>query len=179
MELHIHSDFDCIYYINGDFFERADSLTVSDCDVVYITVFPLSDRLLPYTVKLCGGQNVKSDLATGVRLPTDHYLLTVLPRHMTVYATSKKQVAAKSHITRLFSCLKNGDTAAAYAMLSEPLRGAIDKKALEDFFSGYEQIAECRWEGENKFYLIDKNGGAKLHSYAVKDGFIDDIVECD
>lgn len=180
MELHIQSDFDGVYYVNGEFFERADSLTMSECDVVYVTVFPLSHTLLPYTVKLCGAENVKSDLAAGVRLSSDHYLLHLLPRHITVYGTSKKPVPVKSMIARLFACLRSGDSAAAYAMLGENLRAAIDKPALEKFFAGYERLAECNWEpGANKFYLIDKNGCARLHAYTVKDGFIDDIIECD
>ena len=46
MELHIQSEFDCVYSINGEFYERADSLTMSEYDVVYVTVFPLKHTLL-------------------------------------------------------------------------------------------------------------------------------------
>ncbi len=47
MELHIKSEFDCIYFINGVMYERVDSLTMSEYDVVYITVLPLKHTLLP------------------------------------------------------------------------------------------------------------------------------------
>ena len=64
-------------------------------------------------------------------------------------------------------------------MLSADLRAEIDKNTLADFFSEYEKIAECNWESGGKFYLIDKNGAAKLHTYSLKDEFIDDISEYD
>lgn len=179
MELHIQSDFDCVYSVNGEFFERADSVTMSEYDVVYVTVFPLKHTLLPYTVKLSGAENISSPLACGVRLSSEHYLLSLSPRYMVVYETNQKQPAPKSHISRLFAFIKAGNIEAAYAMLSEGLRTAIDKAALEKFFAAYDRIAECNWSDDNKFYLIDKNGGAKLHEYTVKDEFIDDILECD
>ncbi len=179
MELHIQSDFECVYSVNGEFLERADSITMSEYDVVYVTVFPLSRSLLPYTVKLCGAENIKSDLACGIKLSSEHYLLSLSPRHMTVYESTQKPIPAKSMISRLFSLLRSGDSAAAYALLSENLRSAIDRPALEKFFSGYERLTECSWDGSNKFYLIDKNGNAKLHAYTLKDEFIDDIIECD
>ena len=58
MELHIQSDFDCVYSINGEFYERADSITMSEYDVAYITVMPLKFSLLPYTVKLIVAENI-------------------------------------------------------------------------------------------------------------------------
>ena len=80
MELHIQSDFDCVYLINGELSDRADSLTMSEYDVVYVTVFPIDIRLLPYTVKLEGADNIKNSLAVGVRLSAEHYLLHLAPR---------------------------------------------------------------------------------------------------
>lgn len=180
MELHIQSEFDCVYSINGEFYERADSLTMSEYDVVYVTVFPLKHTLLPYTVKLNGAENVKTELAHGLRLSPDHYLLTLAPRYVIVYGNASNVAPPQSgRISRLFSLIKSGDVGAAYAMLSADLRAEIDKNTLADFFSDYEKIAECNWESGGKFYLIDKNGAAKLHSYSLKDEFIDDISECD
>lgn len=180
MELHIQSDFDCIYMINGEFYERADSIAMSEYDVVYVTVFPLNPALLPYTVKLCGTENIKTELALGLRLSPEHYMLDLSPRRLIVYGGgTAKPAPVKSHIARLFSLVKSGDLGAAYAMLSDDLRSAIDKPALSAFFDDYERIAECNWEHGNKFYLIDKNGAARLHTYTVKNEFIDDITECE
>lgn len=180
MELHIQSEFDCVYSINGEFFERADSITMSEYDVVYVSVFPLKHSLLPYTVKLCGAENLKTELAYGIKLSSDHYLLILSPRHMIVYESSAKQTPAAGRISRLFSLVNSGNIDTAYAMLSDGLQRSIDKPTLESFFSGYERITECPWDKNgNKFYLIDKNGTAKLHSYTLKNEFIDDIVECD
>ncbi|MCM1367676.1 MAG: hypothetical protein NC184_02550 [Roseburia sp.] len=180
MELHINSEFECVYYINGEFYERADSLTMSEYDVVYVTVFPLKATLLPYTVKLSGAKNISDELASGIRLDPDHYLLLLAPRYMIVYGNTKNALPApKSPIARLFSLVKTGDVTAAYSMLTEKLRSSIDKNDLCSFFDGFERIAECTWEHGSKFYLIDKNCVAKLHSYSLKDGFIDDIVEPD
>lgn len=180
MELHIQSSFDCIYNINGEFHERADRLTMSEYDVVYITVFPLKHTLLPYTVKINGAENVKSELACGLRLSPDHYLLMLEPRYIIVYGSANISAPPpKSHIVRLFSLVKSGDISAAYAMLTDELRATIDKSTLSDFFNSYEKIAECNWENGCKFFLVDKNGAAKLHTYSLKDEFIDDITECD
>lgn len=180
MELHIQSEFDCIYSINGEFCERADSISMSEYDVVYITVFPLKHSLLPYTVKLNGAENVKTELANGVRLSPDHYLLTLAPRYIIVYGNSSAATPPQcGRISRLFSLVKSGDVGAAYAMLSDDLRAQIDKNTLVSFFADFERIAECAWESGNKFYMIDKNGAAKLHSYTLKNEFIDDISECD
>ncbi|MCH5165974.1 MAG: hypothetical protein J1G01_06200 [Clostridiales bacterium] len=180
MELHIKSEFDCVYTVNGEFYERADSLTMSEFEVVYITVFPLKHTLLPYTIKLNGAENIRNELACGIRLSPEHYLLSLAPRYIIVYGTaSASQPPAKTHIARLFSFIKNGDIAAAYSMLTDELRANIDKATLSSFFSGYERLAECDWESGNKFYLIDKSGVAKLHTYTLKNEFIDDIAECD
>ncbi len=179
MELHIKSEFDCVYLINGCFAERADSLTMSEYDVVYVTALPLKHTLLPYTIKLCGAENFNSELATGVRLGADHYLLSLSPRYIIVYGNAQPLPPPSSPITRLFSLVKNGDTTSAYSMLSEQLKSSIDKHDLVAFFEDFDRIAECTWDNSSKFYLIDKNGMARLHSYVMKDEFIDNIVECE
>lgn len=179
MELHIKTEFDCVLMINGELFERADTIHVPEYDVVYVTVLPLKITLLPYTVKLCGGENTSSEVYSGVRLDENHYLLTLSPRYMTVYATAPlPPPAPASPIARLFSLIKNGDLNSALNMLSEDLKQTINKSDLNEFFSGYDRIAECTWNDGNKFYLIG-NAGAKLHSYSMKDEFIDDIIECE
>ena len=179
MELHIKSEFDCVFMINGELFERAECLTVPEYDVVYITVLPLKLTLLPYTVKLCGSESVESEVYKGLRLDDTHYLLTLSPRYMTVYATAPTAPPAPaSPIARLFSLIKNGDLNSALNMLSADLKQTINKSDLNAFFSDYDRIAECTWEEGTKFYLIGKSG-AKLHTYTMKDEFIDDITECD
>lgn len=178
MELHIKSSFECVYLINGEFFERADCLKMSEIDVVYVTVLPIKHTLLPYTVKLCGAENVHSELFDGYRLDDGNYLLTLFPRYMTVYATTQKPVAAApSLISRLFSLVKSGDLTAAYSMLSEELRASLGKSDLNAFFADYDRLEECTWEAGSKFFLIDKNGVAHKHAYTVKDEFIDNIIE--
>ncbi|MDE7406257.1 MAG: hypothetical protein K2M89_05235 [Clostridiales bacterium] len=179
MELHIQSEFDCIYMINGEFYEYADCVNMSEYDVVYVTVLPLKLSLLPYTVKLCGAENVSSELALGLRLSPDHYLLSLSPRYMTVYSAAPKPAPPKSHIARLFSLIKSGETQAAYAMLSDELKAGISKDTLTAFFAEYEKLIECNWEKGNKFFLVDKNNAARLHAYTLKNEFIDDISECD
>ena len=178
MELHIKSEFECTYLINGVFYERADSLTASEYDVVYVTVLPLKHTLLPYTVKLCGAENVSDELCYGLRLDADNYMLNLLPRHIAVYGTTKPVATPKtSPIARLFSLIKSGDLTSAYDMLTEELKSTIDKHDLEGFFSDYDRIAECYWNDGKRFYLIDKNGASRLHSYTLKDEFIDNITE--
>ena len=180
MELHIKREFECAYLINGVFYERADSLTMSEYDVAYITVLPLKHTLLPYTVKLSGAESVSDELCFGTRLDADNYLLSLSPRHITVYNSAKKGYTAppqSSPIARLFSLVKSGDLTTAYDMLSEELKSTLDKNDLGAFFADFDRIAECYWENGARFYLIDKNGVAKLHSYTLKDEFIDDIVE--
>ncbi len=179
MELHIKSEFECVYMINGAFVERADRLTMSEYDVVYVTALPLKHTLLPYTVKLCGAENFDGELASGIRLGTDHYLLTLSPRYIIVYGNAKPLPPPSTPIARLFSYIKNSDVNSAYSMLSEELKSTIRKTDLSSFFDGFDRLAECNWETGNKFYLIDKNGRAHLHAYTVKDEFIDNITEID
>ncbi len=180
MELHIQSDFDCVYSINGEFYERADSITMSEYDVAYITVMPLKFSLLPYTVKLIGAENIKSELATGIRLSSNHYLLSLAPRYSIVYGCApSNQTPSADPVMRLFSLVRNGDITAAMSMLSSDLKTAIDPTTLREFFAPYERAVACNWESGNKFYLIDKNGAAHLHSYRITDGFIDDLTELD
>ncbi len=177
MELHIKSEFDCVYLINGVFYERADTLAMSEYDVVYVTALPLKHTLLPYTVKLCGAENINGELATGIRLGAEHYLLSLAPRYIIVYGNAQPLPPPSTPITRLFALIKSGDATSAYAMLSEKLKESISKADLTAFFKDYSRIAECTWEDGNGFYLIDKNGMAKLHSYTLKDELIDDIIE--
>ena len=73
MELHIKSDFDCVYLINGELAERADTVCVSEFDVVYVTVLPLRLDLLPYTVRLCGADNTSGEVYSGVPSGTATY----------------------------------------------------------------------------------------------------------
>lgn len=178
MELHIQSEFDCVYTVNGEFFERADTVEMNEYDVAYITVFPLDHALLPYTVKLNGGTDIKSELAVGIRLSSEHYLLTLAPRRPMIYGSAVTPPPDPADmIARCFARIRSGDVAAAYAMLSPQLKAAVDKQTLADFFKDCERLAVCKWSNDSKFYMIDKNNNAKLCSYTVKDGFIDDIAE--
>lgn len=165
--------------INGEFCERADSLVMSEYDVAYVTALPLKPTLLPYTVKICGAENVKNELATGLRLSPDCYVLSLSPRYMTMYGAPPKPLPPKTHIARLFALVKSDDLSAAYAMLTAELKSIIDKAALSSFFSNYEKIIDCAWEKSNNFYLVDANGIPKLHTYRLKNEFIDDISECE
>ncbi len=179
MELHIKTGFECVLLINGELYERADCLEISEFDVIYVTALPLNCSLLPYTVKLAGAENISSELAVGIRLGSDHYLLTLSPRYMTVYSCAPPPPQPSSPICRLFSLVKDGEIDAAYSMLSDELKSAIDKDSLTSFFAPYENIAECSWEPQpGRFFLIG-NGAARLHSYTVDGALIDDIVEID
>ena len=113
MELHIKSEFDCVYLINGELAERADAVCVAEFDVVYVTVLPLRLNLLPYTVRLCGAENVSGEVYSGIRLDENNYLLSLSPRYMTVYCAAPPSVAPSSPIARLFSLVKNGDLGSA------------------------------------------------------------------
>ena len=184
MELHIQTEFDCVFYINGEFCERADSLEMSEFDVGYVTVLPLGNTLLPYTVKLGGAAAVNTELACGIRLCAEHYLLKLAPRYMTVYASTQPAAsvtAPTSPISRLFTLVHSGDVAGAYGLLSDGLKSGIDKSTLAAFFEDCTQIAECSWDTKfkNRFFLIDKNGNARLCEYKLQDGFIDDLLSFD
>lgn len=178
MELHIKSLFDCVYLINGEFFERADSVAFSEFDMIYVTVLPVKHTLLPYTVRLEGARPVDCELYNGLRLDANNYLLALEPRYMTVYNCNKTDGATPaSPIARLFSLLKSGDVFTAYAMLSESLKATVDRNGLIGFFDGYDRVEECFWEDAPLFYLIDTNGVAHLNKYTLVDGFIDNIEE--
>lgn len=177
MDIHIVSEFECVYLINGAFSERADTIAFSEYDVVYITAFPIKQTLLPYTVKLCGIEPFDSELASGIRLDEQNYLLTLSPRYSIIYGTTKPLPPPTSIISRLFNLIKSGDTQTAYDMLSHELKGSLSKENLNAFFNRYERLIECKWNGNNHFYLIDKNSKATLHTYSTNGDLVDDIVE--
>ena len=178
MELHIKSKFDCVYLLNGDFFERADTVTIGEFDIVYVTVLPIKHTLLPYTVRLDGARNVHGELYDGIRLGENHFLLTLEPRHMTVYSCTRQDILPQpSPVGRLFSLIKSGDTFSAYAMLSESLKSTVDKNGLVGFFDGFTRLEECFWDDSPLFYLISESGAAHLNKYTMDGGFIDNIEE--
>ncbi len=181
MELHIKSSFDCVYFVNGEFFEKCDTLETDEFDVIYVTVMPIKPTLLPYTVRLTGAGNIFSDLYDGMRLDENNFLLCLKPRYMIVYgsAPKKQPVVLPSPISRLFSLVKDGDLAGAYAMLSDDLKSTVDKSGVAGFFAGFDRLEECFWKDGTDFYLIDANGVARAHSYSMKDEFIDNIIEKD
>ena len=54
--LYVKSDFEAVFLINGAFTECAESISIDDEAVYFITALPLNAAFLPYTVKLAAAE---------------------------------------------------------------------------------------------------------------------------
>lgn len=184
INLHIKSAFPAVYLINGIFVENADKLVIRPNEVTYVTVFPLSAALLPYTVKLAGGKaRCNEELCSVFSLTPDNLLVRLRPRYNYVYSTKSGDFPRANRdetVTSFFDCIMKKDMASARKYLTESLSSSIDDASLASFFNGYEDIvANDGYVSADPdcYFLIDKSGKSSLFSFSLKHGLIDDITE--
>ncbi len=173
--LNIKTDYDAVFTINGSFTEGRKTLSLSDDEIYYITVFPLNAALLPYTVKLANGFVASNDeLARVCELSPSQRILKLSPRYAFVYASGgEKQIKEASLPLRFFNAVKDGKLSEARSFLTTDLSSSVSLDALSSFFDGFYDLIE----NDGKFYLVDGNGKAAKYRFIIKDNLIDDVSE--
>lgn len=180
--LHIKTDFEAVYLLNGLFTDNAAAVRHSSDSAAYITVLPLSAMLLPYTVKLSGNRVASNqELCRLVFLDNNKLLLHLLPRHNYVYSAAKPPAPRlKSAAAALFDAVKAGRMTDARALLTPELSSSVTDTALTHFFEPYNAIYLN--DGyviapENSYILALQDGRGEVFVFALKSGLIDNIVE--
>ena len=181
--LYVKSDFEAVFLINGAFTECAESISIDDEAVYFITALPLNAAFLPYTVKLAAAE-VRSnpELAKVYSLSPSCALLRLSPRYAYVYSPSQASSAAKhadSPVAAFFSAVKGGDFVSARRYLTKELSAAADDEALSAFFDGFSEIFPDPESPENggAFYLSGEDGNASRFRFKLRAGLIDDVTE--
>lgn len=193
--LHVRAAFDAVYSINGAFFESAERISLRADEVAYITAFPLSAALFPYTVKLAGGKaRCNDELARAVTLPGGDILLELAPRYGYVYSPRPRPAesddAIGSPAKALFERVKRGDFSGARKLMTPSLADALTDERLAAFFEDYERtlspdgLISATPDGlvgadEGCCLLVTPSGRAALFRFTVKDGLVDDVTELD
>jgi hypothetical protein len=173
--LNIKTDYDAVFTINGSFTEGRKTLSLSNDEIYYITVFPLNAALLPYTVKLANGFVASNDdLARVCEISTTQRILKFSPRYAFVYASgSENHIKETSLPLRFFNAVKTGNLSEARSFLSTDLSSSVSSDALSSFFDDYFDLIE----NDGKFYLVDGNGKASKYRFTIKENLIDDVSE--
>ena len=180
--LYVKSDFEAVFLINGAFTECAESISIDDEAVYFITALPLNAAFLPYTVKLAAAE-VRSnpELAKVYSLSPSCALLRLSPRYAYVYSPSQASAAKRtdSPVAAFFFAVKDGDFVSARRYLTKELSAAADDEALSAFFDGYSEIFPDPESPENggAFYLSGEDGNASSFSFKLSSGLIDEVTE--
>lgn len=187
MEIFYH--FDCsmraVFLVNGVFFENISKLKSEFADSLYITVLPLDALYLPYTVRIGGGEVFANDsLTTLYRLRDNRYYVRLLPRLNYVYTPRKHEAPPKknSPALRLFTAVKQKETAEARALLTPALSASVDDNSLLGFFDGYRDMVENdNYVGghSDSFFLIpeEEKETAAFFKIDYVNGLIDNLSE--
>jgi len=183
-QIHIKTDFKCVFLLNGTFSEKADGFLYPAADPLYITVLPLSAHLLPYTVKLLKGKAIENESLCAAFTKSDNTYVKLLPRYNYIYTAKEPQVlsAGAGIPERLFAAVKNKNLPLAKKYLSENLLQTIDDNALEAFFADYTAILKdefsrgISYDNSEAYFLIDKDAKGILFTFEVFDGLVDNIV---
>ncbi len=157
----LKSEFDCVYMINGTFYEKADVINYPAMSPLYVTVFPLNAVLLPYTVKLLGGRAVCNEqLAQCNEVAPEHFIVRLKERHNYVYSPAHTQAVSPERglAPEFYRAIKSGDFAKARNLMTKELSESVDDDTLAEFFAPYCDIVENRFADlSGGFFLINKN----------------------
>jgi hypothetical protein len=170
MKVILHSDFECVFYINGVLREKG-GWEIEDGVVYYVTILPLDALYMPYTVKLVGDKICSNRmLAVSVKTKRDTYLLFT-KRYEYVFSPpsfgDKTSVAAK-----FFSLVKQAKFNDARALMTQSLSDSVSDEDLAGFFQDYDFIA--RLSGD-EWLLASKTGEGEITSFALEGDKINDV----
>ena len=168
-------DYPAVFTINGSFNEAKRALTFRRDEVYFITIFPLSSALMPYTVKATGAKVCNNDdLAIISELKRNEYLLRFLPRYSYVFAPTKKVDYDEDDVViRFFKAVKSENISGARALLSSSLSSSVNDDALYGFFDGFDDV----YLSQDGYYLIDSSGKSHSYAFTLKNNLIDDVCE--
>ena len=180
--LYIKSDFSAVFTVNGVFTEGKRPIAVRSDEVLFVTVFPISSAMLPYTVKLAGGRvQSNDDLAKLLELKRGEFLLRLTPRYSFVFpvceGTGTYETAVDDIPVRFFRAVKSGDIPSSRAYLTSGLSASIHDQALASFFDGFEDIVRQEGAVDNHYYLLNKQNKPTIFHFVIVNNLIDDVSE--
>jgi len=182
--IHIKTDFDCVFLLNGNFCEKADGFLYPEAEPLYITVLPLDAHLLPYTTKILNAKAIaNADLCTVFKLDDKTYV-KLMPRYNYIYNIKDGGGIAFDMCPpqHLFNAIKNKNFAQAKKYLTQNLLSTIDDNALQAFFDPYTAIVKdefsnsINYANSQNYFLIEPNGAATLFTFELVDGIVDNIT---
>lgn len=182
--MYLKSADSAVFMANGVFLENNSCIRYKNCEAVYVTVFPLSPALLPYTVKFVG-QNVMpcGQLVTVISLSCDKFLAMFDKRYSYVFAPETCRPAPCDKcgiVSEFFECVKHGDMKKARSMMTGELSSSVDDVSLADFLGGYKAVIQDEnflSSSPDSFLLIDNDNAAHAHTFSLKNNLIDNITE--
>lgn len=180
--VHIKSEFPCMYMLNGNFTEKADSFNYNTDNPIYITAFPLQAHLLPYTVKIVGGKPLYNAQLCSSFAPEGHLYIKLKPRYNYVYSVQaeKDNIEHFGCAENFFNAVKRGDINFARTLLSADLNESVDDESLQSFFDDYTAIFKNDFgnkTAKNEYFLIEKGGNGIAFNFEIENGLINNISE--
>lgn len=171
--------FETVFLLNGAFSQNG-AIKIKDKETLYLTVFPLSAMLVPYTVKIVGRKVSSNAKFCSIYSLDDEIDIAVLrPRNILVYTPQRQNNETRLPV-KLFRTVKNKRIAAARLLMSKELNDSIDDDSLCSFFEEFSDIVPASLiDKSDKFILCRKDGSASYYDFVYKNGLIDDISESD
>ena len=169
--------------MNGAFYENPKTIVVSDREIAFLTVLPLSASVLPYTVKLSGKKIFNNtDLTSLVKIADGKYLLRLFPRYNYVYSPSPSPSnnASSGLVPHFFNAIAKRDLNLARTYLTPSLSSTVSDDALIEFFSPYKDAIDGNGIGnwdDNVYLLVGENDETTPFRFTIKTGLIDDICQ--
>ena len=171
MKTVLKSDFECVYSVNGRITEGG-RISLTESEVYYITVFPLSAVYLPYTVKTVGNRiHSNKELCVRITVKDLTYLL-FCKRYPYVYSPTPYACDGGT-VKEFFSLVKQNKFDKARGLMSKALSESVSNDALKGFFEKYEYVLDT--EVADEWILATKEGEGEYFTFVLRHGLIEDI----
>ena len=171
---------DAVFSANGVFLENDSCIKFRQCESVFVTVFPLSLALLPYTVKFSGANVRPCEVVTVVTLCENRFLALFKKRFAYAFSHNSRLPCGENSPCKFFDCVKKQDFPSARRYLTSELNESLSDEALSEFFSPYvSMIDDNRFlsDEKNAYLLIDEQNRAHSVTLSLNNNLIDDITE--
>ena len=157
----VQSVYDGVFLVNGVFKESIKTIEYPALSPLYVTTFPLSATLLPYTVRLVSGKATSNEnLVTSYEVADGFFIVKLKERHNYVYSPAFTQALPpeSGRASSFFRAVKSGDFEKARRMMTAELSKAITDDELSSFFAPFVDIVQNRFdELPCNYFLINGN----------------------
>lgn len=182
LEMFLQSDADAVFSANGVFLENNSCIKYETRESVYITIFPLSQKLNPYTARLTGS-SVTSDCSfcDVYCLSADKFVAHFMPKYNYVYSPNMHvDDDSGGIVAKFFKYVKNQDYKECNRYMTAELASSLSETAINEFFKDYIAVIKDNFFFSNEkdcYLFIDKDKRAHPHTVRLKNNLIDDIED--